>query len=131
MKGGFRPPVDEAVYALLVDVAKDGLPCPKNEEIGNAVGCQAQSVGRVLRRLADRGRIRVEMVTHALREVTILATGHQTATSNGRRVPPQYTERPLRCPDEWPVPVTYLDHPRAHTAGLYVRFRGAGQGEII
>jgi signal transduction histidine kinase len=82
------------VFAMLIEAALAGAPCPTNLEIEDALAVGSTSLGaRKLALLEQRGLIRVERWQRA-RRVTIVATGWQTAAPPGEgAMPPRHVER--------------------------------------
>ncbi|MFZ5745255.1 MAG: hypothetical protein ACOY7T_12335 [Pseudomonadota bacterium] len=56
----FEASAEGQVWALLRDCAAEGLPCPSNEVIANALNLEtARDGGRLFERLVQQGRVRV------------------------------------------------------------------------
>lgn len=100
-----RLPLTRLIYAMMVEAAEAGAPCPTNPDIAAKFGCSKDSVKNTLRRLRDSGALRLTG-RDPLRRATVVATGARTAALPPRRLPPPLACREdgrLYCPDDFPV----------------------------
>ncbi|WP_285020260.1 hypothetical protein [Novosphingobium sp. fls2-241-R2A-195] len=86
---------DDRIFAILVDCAETGKPCPSNEVLAATLGFETAFAGTTaLRRLAKRGLILIERYSRN-RIVTIVETGKRTAGDVGK---PHWRDRdPAAC----------------------------------
>lgn len=77
----------QALYALLCDVARRGAVCPVGDDLADAIGAPATTAGRLLRALERKGLITVTLhqarsgpaTSNHYRVIGIVATGEHTA----------------------------------------------------
>lgn len=78
------PRRQQVVYRLLHEAAENGLPCPTNHQISEALGEGLSSIGTdIIGRLATLGLIKFKKGGN-VRLVTICATGKSTKTTTKR-----------------------------------------------
>ena len=68
-------PKAEIIFAALAAAAKSGLACPSNEELGSLINGTDQTAKTRLDQLADAGRIEINCIGKARRQIRIVETG--------------------------------------------------------
>ncbi|ODP39268.1 hypothetical protein [Sphingomonas turrisvirgatae] len=84
------------IYRALDQAAREGRPCPANEELSALLGCSSDSTSpTIVTRLDRRGYIRVQRYQRS-RQVTIIRTGMSTAEPASKA--PHWRDRPKNIP---------------------------------
>ncbi len=71
-------PVEQEMLDMIVAAARMGGKCPSNRAIADRINCDSGSVSNMLRRLENKGVVKVER-SYGKRIVTVVATGARTA----------------------------------------------------
>lgn len=73
-------PAEQVIYQMIYEAAEAGLPCPLNLDLEMAGGFNSTSMGpKTVRRLAEKGLIRVMLTGQRFRIVQVIATEKWTA----------------------------------------------------
>lgn len=74
----------EHVLAVIAKAARDGLPCPDNTALGNALGVSHTMASEAVARLRKAGAIKI-IANGSSRIVEVVATGERTAGHRTRK----------------------------------------------